>query len=127
MHKNKAFTLLELLVVIGIIGVLLAFVTVGFSSAQKQGRDSRRKQDLASIQNAMEQYYAANNFVYPKTTNCTSPTCTAIATYFTGGSVPRDPLSTAQEYAFTVNALGTSYSVTATLEKGGVASVSNLQ
>ena len=113
--------------VIGIIGVLLGFVTVGFSSAQKQGRDSRRRQDITSIQNAMEQYYAANNFVYPTTSNCTSPTCTAIATYFTGGSVPRDPLSS-QSYAFTVNAAGSSYTVTATLEKGGTTvSVSNLQ
>jgi prepilin-type N-terminal cleavage/methylation domain-containing protein len=63
---NKAgFTLLELLVVIGIIGVMMAFVTVAYSSTQKSGRDARRKQDLIAIQNALEQYYSASGFKYP--------------------------------------------------------------
>lgn len=63
--KNKAFTLLELLVVIGIIGVMMALATVAYSTTQRSGRDSRRKQDLIAIQNALEQYYSANGFAYP--------------------------------------------------------------
>lgn len=63
--KIKGFTLLELLVVIGIIAILVAMGTVSYSAAQKAARDSRRRQDLLSMQNALEEYYGANQFVYP--------------------------------------------------------------
>lgn len=63
--KQKGFTLLELLVVIGIIGVMMALATVAYSTTQRSGRDSRRKQDLIAIQNALEQYYSTNGFKYP--------------------------------------------------------------
>lgn len=126
---QKAFTLLELLVVIGIIGLLLSLISASFISAQRQGRDSRRRQDLTAIQNAMEQYYANNSFAYPSC-NCTDATtacCAAInsSTYFSGGSAPVDPLGTSH---YVYNSSSTSYTVTATLEKdGSTISVSNLQ
>lgn len=62
---KNAFTLLELLIVIGIIGILVALATVSYSATQKSSRDARRKQDMAAIQNAMEQYYSGTNFTYP--------------------------------------------------------------
>lgn len=58
---KKAFTLLELLVVIGIIAVLLGMGAVSYSTAQKKARDAKRKSDLQSLQNCFEQYYAYNN------------------------------------------------------------------
>lgn len=69
-NRKSGFTLLELLVVIGIIGIIMALATVAYSTTQKSGRNSRRKQDMVAIQNALEQYYAVNTFVYP-TTDCT--------------------------------------------------------
>lgn len=121
MIKQKGFTLLELLVVIGIIGILLSLITVSFSNAQKSGRDSRRRQDLVSIQNAMEQYYSKNSFVYP---GCSGTTCAALSSYYSNDVAPTDPLST-QSYTYAGSA--STYTVTATLEKGGTISVSNLQ
>ena len=117
------FTLLELLVVIGIIGILVSLITVSFANAQKSGRDSRRRQDLVSIQNAMEQYYAANNFQYP-TCGGGAVTCNALATYMQGGVVPTDPLSTTvggvtYQYTYSYNVAGADYTVTAYLEKTG--------
>lgn len=61
---QSGFTLLELLVVISIIGILLGIISFAFSTAQKQGRDARRMQDIKEAQNAFEQYYAINS-VYP--------------------------------------------------------------
>ncbi len=84
MKKLKGFTLLELLVVIGIIGIIMALATVAYSATQKSGRNSRRKQDLVSVQNALEQYYGANSFVYP-TTDCT------LASTYLKSSWPVDP------------------------------------
>ncbi|HSV94769.1 MAG TPA: type II secretion system protein [Spirochaetia bacterium] len=64
-RKINGFTLLELLVVIGIIGILVALATVSYSTTQKSSRDARRKQDMVAIQNALEQYYSENVFKYP--------------------------------------------------------------
>lgn len=62
---KKAFTLLELLVVIGIIAVLVSLGTFSYSTAQKKARDSKRKGDIRAISNALEQYYSICGFNYP--------------------------------------------------------------
>jgi len=62
---KSAFTLLEMLVVIGIIGILVGMGAVSYSTAQKKARDAKRKQDLKAIQNAFEQYYSICNYKYP--------------------------------------------------------------
>ncbi|MCX7881309.1 MAG: prepilin-type N-terminal cleavage/methylation domain-containing protein [Patescibacteria group bacterium] len=63
--KKKAFTLLEMLVVIGIIAIILSLGSVSYSTAQKKARDAKRKQDLKAIQNALEQYYSICGYQYP--------------------------------------------------------------
>jgi len=65
MRKNKGFSLLELLVVIGIISILLAIAASSYSTAQKKTRDTRRAADLKTIQQAAEQYYSICSFEYP--------------------------------------------------------------
>ncbi len=81
------FTLLELLIVIAIIGILVAMGTVSYSTAQKKARDATRRGDMKAIQNALEQYYAANGNQYP---GGTFPN--GISSYFSSGSAPtKDP------------------------------------
>lgn len=82
--KNKGFTLLELLVVIGIIGIIMALATVAYSTTQVSGRNARRKQDMVAIQNALEQYYSQNTFKYP------DGSCKVASTYMRS-SWPIDP------------------------------------
>lgn len=77
----KGFTLLELLIVIAIIGILSTIAAVSYSSVQKKTRDTRRVNDMRSIQGAFEQYYSANNNAY---------TCAPGTTYLPGG-IPVDP------------------------------------
>jgi prepilin-type N-terminal cleavage/methylation domain-containing protein len=60
LSKKLSFTLLEMLVVIGIIGILIGIGTVSYSTVQRKARDAKRKQDLKSIQNCLEQYYSVN-------------------------------------------------------------------
>lgn len=116
--KNKAFTLLELLVVIGIIGVMMALATVAYSTAQRSGRDARRKQDMVAIQNALEQYYSANTFAYP------NPDCTVAKTYLKSGW-PVDP-GTNLAYSGIGSCNLTTYCLCATLDgTGGNATAAN--
>ncbi|NCO89124.1 type II secretion system protein, partial [Candidatus Roizmanbacteria bacterium] len=43
LQLKKAFTLLEILVVIGIISIMVAMGTASYSTAQKKARDAKRK------------------------------------------------------------------------------------
>ena len=56
--KNKAFTLIELLIAMAILGILATVGLVSFRTAQMRGRDAERKSDLKQISNALELYYS---------------------------------------------------------------------
>ena len=60
MSHNKAFTLIELLIVVAIIAVLAIVVVLVLNPGQllMQSRDSNRLSDLANIQTAMNLYLA---------------------------------------------------------------------
>lgn len=71
MRKNnskKGFTLIEVLIVVSIIGLLASVVLVGLGGFRSRGRDARRVQDLRSLQNGLELFYARNN-QYPDILN----------------------------------------------------------
>jgi prepilin-type N-terminal cleavage/methylation domain-containing protein len=53
----KAFTLVELLAVIAIIGILLSLSYVYFNGMAQKGRDTRRVTEISQIQNALQLYY----------------------------------------------------------------------
>jgi len=63
--SKKGFTLIELLVSVSIIAILLGFITARYQTIEKQGRDTRRKSDLAQYRLAVENYAAVNNYLYP--------------------------------------------------------------
>ncbi|MDO8611073.1 MAG: prepilin-type N-terminal cleavage/methylation domain-containing protein [bacterium] len=62
--NKKAFTLLELMIVIVILGVLAALISGNFITSLKKGRDAARKSDLEQVQKALEMYYEDNR-AYP--------------------------------------------------------------
>jgi len=66
---------------------------VSYTTAQKKGRDAKRKGDIKAMQNAMEQYYAINSG-YGADASC--------VTQLTAGGmadIPTDPKDGASYYA----------------------------
>lgn len=99
----NGFTLVELLITITILSVLSGIGFVAFRDQQSRGNDSRRKQDLKSIQLALRIYFERNG-KYPCTDgwqtsqtsgNWISDTCknnTVLGSDYIS-AVPHDPKS----------------------------------
>lgn len=56
-REHKGFTLIELMIVIGVIGLLSAIVIVNMNSARLKATDARIKIELSSIKRSAELYY----------------------------------------------------------------------
>lgn len=116
--STSSFTLLELLVVIGIIAVLLSIGMVSYSAAQKKARDAKRRGDLTAVQNCLEQDYATKTLL-PYTYQILSNPLPGVLNC--GGTntmtAPTDPLSPTYNYVVT-NSTSSTYTITATLEGG---------
>lgn len=54
MKKFKAFTLVELLVVVVIIGILATLVVVGLSSASNKAKDAKTKTSIEAVNTAIQ-------------------------------------------------------------------------
>ena len=67
MTSKKAFTLIELLIVVAIIAILAAIAVPNFLEAQTRSKVSRVKNDMRSMSTAMESYMIDQNS-YPTTT-----------------------------------------------------------
>ena len=63
--KNKAFTLIELLIVVAIIAILAAIAVPNFLEAQVRAKVSRAKADMRTMATAIESYAVDNNKYMP--------------------------------------------------------------
>ena len=108
------FTLIELIVVIGIIGTLATIVVVRFSGPREEAQNSQRRSDLKQYQTAIEVYANRNNGLFPDsggiTVNLTS-LCVPLAL----GTCPDDPV--VGNYKYSANAGRSAYVLWAQLAK----------
>ncbi len=65
MRANKAFTLVEILIVVVILGILAAIVVPQFTNAANDARGGNLSSQLRTLQNQIELYSAQNNGAYP--------------------------------------------------------------
>lgn len=105
MRRRKGFTLIELMIVIAIIAILAAILVPNFLRARNQGQLTACKSNLKNLGTSLEMYSTDYSGVYP----------TSLALLTVGGtylqSLPRCPLRTTSDYAYTTTATVTSYTV----------------
>lgn len=65
LRANRAFSLIELIIVVAIIGLLAAIAIPRMSRASQGTVDARLKADLAVMRNAIELYAAEHNGLFP--------------------------------------------------------------
>jgi len=126
---RKSFTLLEMLVVIGIIAILVSLGFASYSTVQKKARDAKRQGDLKAAQQTLEQCYSVNSFQYPiisGSPGTITATCPAPNTSIT--FTLTDPIDSGT-YRYTVTSTTASdYTITADIESSTTNfSVSNQQ
>jgi general secretion pathway protein G len=66
MHRQRGFSLIEIMVVVVILGILAALVVPKIISRPDDARIVKAKQDVLAIQNALD-LYRLDNGVYPST------------------------------------------------------------
>lgn len=120
---KKSFTLLEMLVVIGIISVLVSMGFASYSTAQKKARDAKRQADLKSFQSAMEQCYSVNTYAYP---TITGGGTTSIAENCPAAGGPDLTITDPSSKVYTITN-SPAYTVSVPLEGGGTFTISNQQ
>ncbi len=76
LNKQKGFTLIEILVVIGMIAILATIVLIAINPARQfaQGRNSQRTSNVNAILNAIGQRIVDNKGSFPAATGCVAPT-----------------------------------------------------
>ena len=121
---KKGFTLVELLVVITIIAILSVAAYVAVGGQTMKAKNSRRIQDISTIQSALEIYYVEKGS-YPDAVSVPSVHAN-FKTYDTSqlgakyiSKQPLDPWSTdtaSIPYAYNVNGTKKQYQLAATLE-----------
>ncbi|MFK7790195.1 MAG: type IV pilin protein [Phycisphaeraceae bacterium] len=69
MDSRRAFTLVEILVVVVILGILAAIVVPQFSTASEDSKESAMKQNLLRMRQQVEYYSQQHNGDYPTLAN----------------------------------------------------------
>lgn len=136
--NNKAFTLIELLIVISIIAIISALLFVSFTQLQKNARDTQRKSDLQTVASVLQRFYSDNSH-FPNSTAAglitydTSDCGTATLSAQTWGSgniicgtpsktytkqLPKDPTGS-KEYCYKIGSTDQNYTLYAQMEGKG--------
>ena len=86
LREPSAFTLVELLAVITVIGILAGLTLGAAGAVRRHGSTSQAKAEVAALQAACERFYADNNF-YPSNTTADPSQNFSPSSYTTAGKI----------------------------------------
>jgi len=107
-NSKKGFSLVELLVVVTIIAILSVVAYMALGGQTAKARNSKRMQDLSTIQSTLEIYFINNSNQYPA-----NLTVAGMANLLP--VVPNDPVTEAS-YTYVQGCSGKCYQLAASLE-----------
>ncbi|MFA4889687.1 MAG: type II secretion system protein [Candidatus Omnitrophota bacterium] len=129
MFRNRAFTIIELLIVIAVIAILVGIALPRFKGMQDEGNIAKAKGELRTLQTAIESYYIHNSNAYPAALT----TLTSAIPNIIGSALPTDPFKVGTNYVlatdgatpvkyYVIYSVGTAGTGTASVTTAGVAS-----
>ncbi len=89
--NNKAFTIMELLIVLGVLSLMAGFVLVTFPAGGRKARDTQRRSDLKQYQTALEVYADKHSGLYPG--SVPSSNLVDVCSSLTISACPDDPVA----------------------------------
>ena len=105
--KSNGFTLLEMIIVIGILASLAVLMFTSYVAVQRSARDSRRRADLEQIRAALEQW-RSDKGMYPTSldnqVNCNSTGGLTSGADIYLQTIPKDPRCPARSYKAVISA-----------------------
>jgi len=107
-NNKKGFSLVELLVVITIIAILSVVAYTALGGQTAKARNSKRAQDLGTVQSTLEIYFIENANKYPDNLSDLVPKYMP--------KIPTDPSSATQEYSYAHDSSFKKYQLGATQE-----------
>jgi type II secretory pathway pseudopilin PulG len=117
--SNKAFTLLEIIIIIAVIAILAAFIILGMPDSRGMANDAVRKNDISNIYKSIVGKQTINGITYPSVTSTIEEgkTNTDLQS-FIGQFLSTTPYDPDPSKAYLYKGNGTDFSVAAFLEDG---------
>jgi prepilin-type N-terminal cleavage/methylation domain-containing protein len=121
--KRRAFTLIELLITIAIIGVLTSMASLAYSGITQRSRDAQRINDLNQVKIALTSYYNVQlplSYVVTNATITIDSSTDALSVALEPNfikNVPLDPINSGNNvYKYASSNAGKSFTLYGTLE-----------
>ena len=114
MKKEKAFTLMELMIVMAVMAILVGIALPRFKGMQQEGNIAKASGELRTLQTALESYAMHHSNTYPASST------TPFVDYLDASAAPgpqlidavlNDPFDSSNEYYYIVGTSGNYYAI----------------
>lgn len=101
-NRQQGFTIIEVMIVLVIAAVILLIVFLAVPALQRNSRNTQRKNDVAGVLGAINEYMANNNGAYPAVV-CNDPTDTTVTVGGGNCGTPSNPVTAKVSGNFTID------------------------